>query len=62
MRLCRLDILFVLEKEGAPTGILPRAFSDIPLSCSGTVSSVDEETDAARELLTERVGALDILA
>jgi len=42
-------------------GILPRAFSDIPLTCMGTESSTDEEIDAARELLTEfLVGGLCI--
>jgi hypothetical protein len=60
VRLCRLEILFVLEKDGAPTGILPLAFSDMPLNCRGTVSSAEDDTDAARELLTDCVVALDV--
>jgi hypothetical protein len=55
-------MLFVRENEGAPTGIFPLAFSDMPRNCRGTVSSVEEETDPARELLTERDAALEVRA
>lgn len=52
LRLCKLVMLFWRENEGVPTGILPLAFSESPLSCIGT-SSVAEEIDAARELSLE---------
>lgn len=55
-RLCKLLTLFCLDSKGTPTGILPRAFSDMPLSCSGTVSSADEEIDAARDDWTDPRG------
>jgi hypothetical protein len=45
VRLCRLVMLFCRLNDGAPTGILPRAFSDMPRSCGGT-SSVDDDMDA----------------
>jgi hypothetical protein len=51
----RLVMLFCLEKAGCPTGIFPRAFSDIPRSCDGTASSV-ETTEGALELLVDCVG------
>lgn len=44
--LARLVMLFWREKVGWPTGILPRAFSDMPRSCRGTVSSIEEAIDA----------------
>jgi hypothetical protein len=47
--LARLVMLFVREKVGWPTGIFPRAFSDIPLNCSGTDSSMDDAIDALLE-------------
>ena len=47
--LCRLLMLFCREKVGWPTGILPRAFSDIPLNWSGTDSSIDDAIDALRD-------------
>lgn len=47
--LLRLVVLFCREKAGLPTGILPRAFSDIPRNCDGTVSSTDEAIDALLE-------------
>lgn len=46
-----LDMLFWREKVGLPTGILPRAFSDMPRTCVGTDSSMEEAIDAAREAL-----------
>lgn len=49
--LLRLVMLFVRENVGWPTGIFPLAFSDIPLTCSGTDSSMDDAIDAAREAL-----------
>jgi len=52
VRLCKLVMLFVLDRRGAPTGIFPRAFSDMPRSCSGTVSSIDD-IDAALELFID---------
>lgn len=45
VKLCRLVMLFCRLNDGVPTGILPRAFSDMPRSCGGT-SSVDEDIDA----------------
>lgn len=51
--LFRLVVLFCRENEGWPAGILPRAFSDMPRSCAGNGSSVDEEIDAVRELWAE---------
>ena len=45
VRLCRLVMLFCRLNDGVPTGILPRAFSDMPRSCGGT-SSVDDDIDA----------------
>jgi hypothetical protein len=45
-----LVMLFCLEKEGCPAGILPRAFSDIPRSCNGTLSSTADEIDGLREV------------
>ena len=47
--LMRLVVLFCRENAGWPTGILPRAFSDIPRNWSGTVSSIEEAIDALRE-------------
>lgn len=55
-RLLKLLVLFCLEKEGAPTGIFPLAFSDMPRSCRGTVSSAAEPTEAVRELLPDCAG------
>lgn len=40
-------MLFWRENVGFPAGILPRAFSDMPRSCTGTASSIEEHTDAA---------------
>ena len=42
-------MLFCREKVGWPTGILPRAFSDMPRSWRGTDSSIDDAIDALRE-------------
>ena len=39
-------MLFWREKVGWPTGILPRAFSDMPRNCRGTDSSIEEAIDA----------------
>ena len=47
--LCRLVMLFCREKAGWPTGILPLAFSDIPLTWDGTESSTDDAIDALLE-------------
>lgn len=47
--LLRLVVLFWRENAGFPTGILPRAFSDIPRSCRGTESSVDDAMEALLE-------------
>lgn len=44
--LLRLVVLFWRENAGFPTGILPRAFSDMPLSCKGTESSIDDAIEA----------------
>lgn len=51
--LFRLVVLFCRENEGWPAGILPRAFSDMPRTCAGNGSSVDEESDAVRESWAE---------
>jgi hypothetical protein len=48
-KLLRLVMLFCREKVGWPTGIFPRAFSDMPLSCIGTDSSMDDAIDALLE-------------
>jgi hypothetical protein len=47
--LARLVTLFCREKVGWPTGIFPRAFSDMPLNCSGTDSSIEDAIDALLE-------------
>jgi hypothetical protein len=47
--LVRLVILFWRENVGWPTGILPRAFSDMPRSWRGTDSSTDDAIDALRD-------------
>ena len=52
-RLCRLVMLFWREKAGWPTGILPRAFSDMPRSWRGTESSTDDAMEALLEALLE---------
>ena len=44
--LLRLVVLFWRENAGFPTGIFPRAFSDMPLSCKGTDSSTDDAMEA----------------
>lgn len=49
LTLLTLVMLFCREKVGWPTGILPRAFSDIPRNCNGTESSTDEAIDALRD-------------
>lgn len=51
--LVRLMTLFCLEKDGCPAGILPLAFSDMPRSCKGTVSSIEDDIDGVRELCRE---------
>lgn len=51
--LARLEILFVREKAGWPTGILPLAFSDMPRTWRGTESSTDEAIDACLEPIEE---------
>ena len=51
--LVRLVVLFCREKEIWPAGILPRAFSDMPRSCVGRGSSVNEETEGVLELCIE---------
>jgi hypothetical protein len=48
-----LVVLFWREKDDEPTGILPRAFSDMPRSWIGMLSSADEATDGVRELRKE---------
>lgn len=48
-----LVILFCREKDGCPAGIFPRAFSDMPRSCSGTLSSIVDAADGRRELCTD---------
>jgi hypothetical protein len=45
----RLVVLFCREKAGWPMGIFPRAFSDIPLNCRGTDSSMEDAIDALLE-------------
>jgi hypothetical protein len=47
--LLRLVMLFCREKVGWPTGIFPRAFSDMPLNCIGMDSSTDDAIDAVLE-------------
>ena len=47
--LLRLVVLFWREKVVWPAGILPRAFSDIPRTCRGTASSIDDDTEGVRE-------------
>ena len=54
--LARLVMLFWREKVVCPTGILPRAFSDMPRNCVGTVSSTDEAIDALRDATREPPG------
>jgi hypothetical protein len=49
LKLARLVVLFWRENVGCPTGILPRAFSDMPRSCRGTDSSIEEAIDALRD-------------
>lgn len=39
-------VLFCLENDGTPAGILPLAFSDMPLICVGTASSTLTTEDA----------------
>lgn len=51
--LLRLVVLLCRENEGCPAGILPRAFSDIPRSCIGRGSSIEEETDGLRDAWIE---------
>lgn len=48
-----LVMLFCLENDGCPAGIFPRAFSDMPRSWSGTLSSTLDETDGLLEVWTE---------
>lgn len=48
----RLVVLLCRENE-APAGILPLAFSDIPRSCSGTASSIEEDTDGVRDITAD---------
>lgn len=48
-----LVILFCREKVGCPAGIFPRAFSDMPRSCKGTLSSTTEDMEGLRELWTD---------
>lgn len=48
-----VELLFWRAKAGVLIGIFPRAFSDMPRSWSGSVSSVVEEMEAAREELVE---------
>lgn len=55
--LVRLVVLFCRENAGWPTGILPRAFSDMPRNCSGTVSSMDDAMDAALDAPAGEAGA-----
>ena len=47
--LCTLFMLLTLENERLFAGSLPLAFSDIPLSCVGTVSSIDEDLEGVFE-------------
>ena len=47
--LLRLVILFCRENDGCPAGILPLAFSDMPRSCNGTASSIEEAMEGFRE-------------
>jgi hypothetical protein len=47
--LLRLVMLFWREKVGWPTGIFPRAFSDMPRTCVGTDSSMVDSMDALLE-------------
>lgn len=55
--LLRLVMLLVREKVGWPTGIFPRAFSDMPLTWRGTDSSMEDAIDAAREALEGDCGS-----
>jgi len=60
LRLCRLVTLFCRENDGWPTGIFPRAFSDMPLSCVGTASSIGDDIDSAIEpSIEEATSVLD---
>ena len=60
--LLRLVVLFWREKAGCPTGILPRAFSDMPRNWRGTASSTEDTTDALREAPGggERIGDIGV--
>jgi hypothetical protein len=51
--LVKLVTLFCLENDICPAGIFPRAFSDIPCNCRGTLSSTDEVTEGVREWRTD---------
>lgn len=53
LKLARLVVLCWRENVGCPTGILPRAFSDMPRSCRGTDSSIEEAIDALRDALRD---------
>jgi hypothetical protein len=56
LTLARLVMLFCREKVGWPTGILPRAFSDMPRSWRGTDSSIEDAIDALRDAPREPPG------
>lgn len=49
MGLIMLVMLLTRENDGWPTGSFPLAFSDIPRSCRGTASSM-EEMEGVREV------------
>ena len=45
-----LAVLVWRVNDGVPAGSFPRAFSDMPRSWTGTLSSADEEMEGVREL------------
>ncbi len=46
-------MLFCLEKEDCPAGILPRAFSDMPRNWVGNGSPADDEMEGVRDVWPE---------
>jgi len=46
-------VLFCLEKEDCPAGILPRAFSDMPRNWVGNGSPADDEMEGVRDVWPE---------
>lgn len=46
-------MLFCLEKEDCPAGILPQAFSDMPRNWVGNGSPADDEMEGVRDVWPE---------